>query len=79
MFIPSDLRTFGLLALAMLALLLVVWVVLKKLGLDPLGLLNRQEWLIASKIVGILLLGFVLYQSAIVFDFPAEKFIYGRF
>ena len=79
MLIPSDLRIFGFMALILLVLVLVAWVVLRRFGLDPLRLLNDREWLIASKLAGIALLAFILYQTAIAFDFPAESFIYGRF
>jgi len=42
-------------------------------------LLSDREWLIASKLAGIGLLGLILYQAAISLEFPAESFIYGRF
>jgi len=79
MLIPSDLRIFGFIALTLLAVVLVAWAILRRLGLDPVRLLNDREWLIASKLVGIGLLGLVLYQAAISLEFPAESFIYGRF
>ncbi len=79
MLIPSDLRIFGSIALILLALVLVAWAILRRVGLDPLRLLNDREWLIASKLAGIGLLGLILYQAAISLEFPAESFIYGRF
>jgi hypothetical protein len=75
----SDLRIFGSIAFALLAIAFIAWTVLKRMGLDPLGLLNDREWLIASKLVGIGLLGLVLYEAVISFGFPAASFIYGRF
>ena len=79
MLIPSDLRIFGSIALILLALVHVAWAILRRVGLDPLRLLNDREWLIASKLAGIGLLGLILYQAAISLEFPAESFIYGRF
>ena len=79
MLIPSDLRIFGSIALILLVLVLVAWAVLRRFGMDPLRLLNDREWLIASKLIGIALLAFILYQTAIALDFPAQSFIYGRF
>ena len=79
MLIPSDLRIFGFTALILLVPALATWAVLRRIGLDPLRLLSDREWIIASKLVGIALLAFILYQAAIAFDFPAESFIYGRF
>ena len=76
---PSDLKLFGSIAFALLAIAFIAWVILKRAGFDPLRLLSDTEWLIASKLIGIGLLGLILYQAAIAFDFPAESFIYGRF
>jgi len=66
-------------AFALLAIAFIAWPLLKRSGVDPLRLLNDREWLIASKLIGIGLLGLILYQAAIAFDLPAESFIYGRF
>ena len=43
------------------------------------SLLTRREWHIFFKLVGILALGLLLVFTSIAVEFPAEKFIYGRF
>jgi hypothetical protein len=43
------------------------------------GLLNEREWGIFFKLVAILVLGLLLVFTNIAVEFPAEKFIYGRF
>jgi hypothetical protein len=41
--------------------------------------LTDREWHIFFKLVGILVLGLLLVFTSIAVEFPAEKFIYGRF
>ena len=43
------------------------------------NLLNAREWRIFFKLVGILVLALLLIFTSIAVEFPAEKFIYGRF
>ena len=43
------------------------------------GLLDEREWRIFFKLAGILVLGLLLVFTNIAVEFPAEKFIYGRF
>jgi ABC-type iron transport system FetAB permease component len=43
------------------------------------GLLTGREWRVFFKLVGILVLGLLLVYTNIAVEFPAEKFIYGRF
>jgi hypothetical protein len=43
------------------------------------ALLSAREWRIFFKLVGILVLGLLLVFTSIAVEFPAEKFIYGRF
>lgn len=43
------------------------------------SLLTAREWHIFFKLVGILVLGLLLVFTSIAVEFPAEKFIYGRF
>jgi hypothetical protein len=43
------------------------------------NLLNAREWRIFIKLVGILVLALLLIFTSIAVEFPAEKFIYGRF
>jgi hypothetical protein len=41
--------------------------------------LTPKEWLIFFKLVGIVVLALLLIFTSIAVEFPAEKFIYGRF
>ena len=43
------------------------------------ALLTPKEWRIFFKLVGILVFGLLLVFTSIAVEFPAEKFIYGRF
>ena len=43
------------------------------------ALLTPKEWRIFFKLVGILIFGLLLVFTSIAVEFPAEKFIYGRF
>ena len=43
------------------------------------NLLNAREWRIFFKLLGILVLALLLIFTSIAVEFPAEKFIYGRF
>ena len=43
------------------------------------ALLTAREWRIFFKLVGIMALGLLLILTNIAVEFPAEKFIYGRF
>ncbi len=41
--------------------------------------LTAREWLIFFQLVGIVVLALLLIFTSIAVEFPAEKFIYGRF
>lgn len=43
------------------------------------ALLTPREWRVFFKLVGILVMGLLLVFTSIAVEFPAEKFIYGRF
>ncbi len=43
------------------------------------GLLTKREWIVFAKIVGIVVMVFLLYLVKISRAFPPEMFIYGRF
>ncbi len=43
------------------------------------GLLTEREWRIFFKLVAIVVMALLLVFTSIAVEFPAEKFIYGRF
>ena len=43
------------------------------------GLLTEKEWRIFFKLVAIIIMALLLVFTSIAVEFPAEKFIYGRF
>jgi hypothetical protein len=43
------------------------------------GLLTAREWRIFFKLVAIVAMALLLVFTGIAVEFPAEKFIYGRF
>lgn len=43
------------------------------------GLLNQKEWRIFFQLIAILIMALLLVFTGIAREFPAEKFIYGRF
>jgi ABC-type iron transport system FetAB permease component len=43
------------------------------------GLLTEREWRVFFKLVAIVVMALLLVFTSIAVEFPAEKFIYGRF
>ncbi|HZT59142.1 MAG TPA: hypothetical protein VFA21_10990 [Pyrinomonadaceae bacterium] len=43
------------------------------------GLLTEREWHVFFKLVAIVVMALLLIFTSIAVEFPAEKFIYGRF
>ncbi len=43
------------------------------------GLLNQKEWRIFFQLIAIVIMALLLVLTGIAQEFPAEKFIYGRF
>ena len=43
------------------------------------GLLTAREWRVFFKLVAIVVMALLLVFTSIAVEFPAEKFIYGRF
>ena len=43
------------------------------------GLLTQKEWRVFFKLVAIIFMALLLVFTSIAVEFPAEKFIYGRF
>jgi hypothetical protein len=70
-----DLQSL-LIAAAMVLLLTVVAVYFRR---RIRGFLTEREWIIFFKLVGIVVLAGLLIFTSIAVEFPAEKFIYGRF
>ncbi|MDQ8175708.1 MAG: hypothetical protein P2976_08975 [Gemmatimonadota bacterium] len=73
----ARLVIFGL--LAVLAVLGLVWFGLRLAGVRVQSLLTPREWRLAAKLLAILGMAFLLYQTHLARDLPAELFLYGRF
>jgi ABC-type iron transport system FetAB permease component len=43
------------------------------------GFLTEREWRVFFKLAAIVVMGLLLVFTSIAVEFPAEKFIYGRF
>lgn len=70
-----DLQSLAL-AAAMFSGLVVVGVIFRR---RLRGLLNAREWRVFFKLVAIVVMALLLVFTSIAVEFPAEKFIYGRF
>lgn len=70
-----DLQSLAL-AAAMLVGLVVVGVIFRR---RLKRLLNAREWRVFFKLVAIVVMALLLVFTSIAVEFPAEKFIYGRF
>jgi hypothetical protein len=70
-----DLQSLAL-AGAMLVCLVVVGVIFRR---RLAGLLTAREWRVFFKLVAIVVMALLLVFTSIAVEFPAEKFIYGRF
>lgn len=64
------------LAVGLLAVVVVVSAIFRQ---QIKSLLTTREWRIFFKLLGIVVLALLLYFTSISVQFPAEKFIYGRF
>ncbi len=73
----ARLVIFGL--LAVLAVLGLVWFGLRLAGVRAQSLLTPREWRLAAKLLAILGMALLLYQTHLARDLPAELFLYGRF
>ena len=70
-----DIKSLLIAALMAVCLAVVVFIFRRRLK----ALLTAREWRIFFKLVGILVMGLLLIFTSIAVEFPAEKFIYGRF
>ena len=70
-----DIQSLLVAALIFICIVVVALLLRRRLK----GLLTIREWRIFFKLVGILVLSLLLVFTSIAVEFPAEKFIYGRF
>ena len=70
-----DLQSLALAAALFVGLAAAVFVFRRRLG----GLLTGREWRVFLKLVAIVVMALLLVFTSIAVEFPAEKFIYGRF
>ena len=70
-----DLQSLALAAALFLCLVVVGVIFRRRLK----GLLNAREWRVFFKLVAIVVMALLLVFTSIAVEFPAEKFIYGRF
>ncbi|HEV7890123.1 MAG TPA: hypothetical protein VGP08_05770 [Pyrinomonadaceae bacterium] len=70
-----DLQSLALAAAMFVALAALALVFRRRLA----GLLNAREWRVFFKLVAIVVMALLLVFTSIAVEFPAEKFIYGRF
>ena len=70
-----DLQSLALAAAMFVALAALALVFRRRLK----GLLTAREWRVFFKLVAIVVMALLLVFTSIAVEFPAEKFIYGRF
>jgi O-antigen/teichoic acid export membrane protein len=70
-----DLQSLALAAALFLGLIVIGFIFRRGLK----GLLTAREWRVFFKLVAILVMALLLVFTSIAVEFPAEKFIYGRF
>jgi hypothetical protein len=70
-----DLQSLALAAALFVAFAVVAVVFRRRLR----GLLTAREWRVFFKLVAIVVMALLLVFTSIAVEFPAEKFIYGRF
>ena len=70
-----DLQSLALAAAMFVALAAAALVFRRRLK----GLLTPREWRVFFKLVAIVVMALLLVFTSITVEFPAEKFIYGRF
>jgi ABC-type iron transport system FetAB permease component len=70
-----DINSLALAAALVVCLAVAALVFRRRLA----GLLTAREWRVFFKIVAIVVMALLLVFTSIAVEFPAEKFIYGRF
>lgn len=70
-----DLQSLAVAAALFLGLAALAFVFRRRLR----GLLDAREWRVFFKLVAIVVMALLLVFTSIAVEFPAEKFIYGRF
>lgn len=70
-----DLQSLALAAALFVGLCVVGVIFRRRLA----RLLNAREWRVFFKLVAIVVMALLLVFTSIAVEFPAEKFIYGRF
>jgi ABC-type iron transport system FetAB permease component len=70
-----DLQSLALAALLFVCMATAALVFRRRLK----GLLTEREWRVFFKLVAIVVMALLLVFTSIAVEFPAEKFIYGRF
>ena len=70
-----DLQSLALAAALFVGLATTAFIFRRRLR----GLLNAREWRVFFKLVAIVVMALLLVFTSIAVEFPAEKFIYGRF
>ena len=70
-----DVQSLALAAVLFLALAAAAFAFRRRLK----GLLNEREWRVFFKLVAIVVMALLLVFTSIAVEFPAERFIYGRF
>ena len=70
-----DLQSLALAAALFVGLAATAFIFRRKLR----GLLTAREWRVFFKLVAIVVMALLLVFTSIAVEFPAEKFIYGRF
>ena len=70
-----DLQSLALAALLFVGLAATAFIFRRRLR----GLLTAREWRVFFKLVAIVVMALLLVFTSIAVEFPAEKFIYGRF
>jgi peptidoglycan biosynthesis protein MviN/MurJ (putative lipid II flippase) len=70
-----DVESLALAAALFVCLAAVAFVLRRRLR----GLLTDREWRVFFKLVAIIVMALLLVFTSIAVEFPAERFIYGRF
>jgi ABC-type iron transport system FetAB permease component len=70
-----DVQSLALAAVLFLALAAAAFASRRRLK----GLLTEREWRVFFKLVAIVVMALLLVFTSIAVEFPAERFIYGRF
>ncbi|MFL6285081.1 MAG: hypothetical protein ACJ74Q_18210 [Pyrinomonadaceae bacterium] len=70
-----DLQSLALAAVLFVGLATAAFIFRRRLK----GLLTAREWRVFFKLVAIVVMALLLVFTSIAVEFPAEKFIYGRF